>query len=93
VNRRAPTPISVAEPVEGTRANAYRVVRRFADEWLASAQLMILNAAIYCTLVVQDIVIVRSAEPWLTSRGENTIASSALNYRPDRAYSALRIFG
>jgi hypothetical protein len=44
--------------VEGTRANACRVVRRFADEWFASAQLMILNAAIYCTLVVQGIVLV-----------------------------------
>ena len=36
--------------------------------------LMIWNAAIYCTLVIQDIVIVSSAEPWLISRGENAIA-------------------
>jgi hypothetical protein len=35
---------------------------------------MIWNAAIYCTLVVQDIVIVGSAEPWLISHGENAIA-------------------
>lgn len=42
--------------------------------------LMILNAAIYYTLVVQDIVIVGSAEPWLISRGENAITSWALNY-------------
>ena len=40
--------------------------------------LMIWNAAIYCTLVVQDIVIVGSAEPWLMSRGENAIASWTL---------------
>jgi hypothetical protein len=31
-------PISGVEPVEGARANAYRVVRQFAEEWLASAQ-------------------------------------------------------
>jgi hypothetical protein len=31
-------PISGVEPVEGTCANAYRGVRQFADEWLASAQ-------------------------------------------------------
>jgi hypothetical protein len=36
--------------------------------------LMIWNAAIYCTLVVQDIVIVGSAESWLISRGDNAIA-------------------
>jgi hypothetical protein len=39
--------------------------------------MMIWNAAIYCTLVVQDIVIVGSAEPWLMSRGENAVASWA----------------
>ena len=42
--------------------------------------LMIWSAAIYCTLVVQHIVIVGSAEPWLISRGENAVASRALNY-------------
>ena len=55
--------------------------------------LMIWDVAIYCTLVVQDIVIVASAEPWLMSHGENAIASWAL-ISPDRGYSAaLRIFG
>jgi hypothetical protein len=39
--------------------------------------MMIWNAAIYCTLVVQDIVIVGSAEPWFMSRGENAVASWA----------------
>ena len=54
---------------------------------------MIWNAAIYCTLVVQDIVIVGSAKPWLISHGENSIASWAL-ISPDRGYSAaLRILG
>jgi hypothetical protein len=36
--------------------------------------LMICNAAIYCTLVVQDIVMVGGAEPWLMSHRENAIA-------------------
>jgi hypothetical protein len=31
-------PISGVEPVEGTRANAYRGVRQFAEEWLDSTQ-------------------------------------------------------
>jgi hypothetical protein len=35
---------------------------------------MIWNAAIYSTLVVQNIVIVGSAEPWLISHGQNAIA-------------------
>jgi hypothetical protein len=39
--------------------------------------MMIWNAAIYCALVVQDIVIVGSAEP-CKSRDENAIASWAL---------------
>jgi hypothetical protein len=66
--------------VEGTRASAYRGVRQFADEWLAMLNLMISNDAIYWTLVVPDIVIGGSAEPWLISRGENAIVSRALNY-------------
>jgi hypothetical protein len=70
-------PISRVEPVEGTRANAYRACASFLKNGATVLTLMIWNAAIYCTLVVQDIVIVGSAEPWLISHGENAIASWA----------------
>jgi hypothetical protein len=56
--------------------------------------LMIWNAAIYCTLVVQDIVIVGSAEPWLISRGETPSRLGPEIIGPGRGYSAaLRILG
>jgi hypothetical protein len=80
VNRPAAMPISVAGPVEGTRANAYRGFAGLLTNGSPVLNLTILNAAIYYTLVVQDIVIVGSAEPWLISRGENVITSWALNY-------------
>jgi hypothetical protein len=51
---------------------------------------MILNAAIYCTLVVEDIVIVGSAEPWLISRGENAIAPWATLLSVDSAETVER---
>jgi hypothetical protein len=39
--------------------HAYRSVRRFAEEWLDDVQYDDLDCrAVYCTLVVQDIVIV-----------------------------------
>jgi hypothetical protein len=66
-------------------------VRQFAGSPVLN--LMIWKAAIYCALVVQDIVIVGGAEPWLMSLDENAIASWAL-IAPDRGYSAaLRILG
>jgi hypothetical protein len=51
-------PVSVADPVEGTRANAYRGFAGLLTNGSPVLNLMIWNAAIYCTLVVQDIVVV-----------------------------------
>jgi hypothetical protein len=66
--------------VEGIRANAYRRFAGLLTNGSPVLNLMISNDAIYWTLVVPDIVIGGSAEPWLISRGENAIASRALNY-------------
>ncbi len=73
-------PISGLEPVEGARANAYRACASLLKNGSTVLNLMIWNAAIYCTLVVQDIVIVGSAEPWLISHGENAIAAWGPNF-------------
>jgi hypothetical protein len=42
----------------------------YAAEILVGPNLVVGNRTIYCTLVVQDVVIVGCAEPWFTSRGE-----------------------
>ena len=45
---------------------------------------MVWNAAIYCTLVVRDILMVSLAEPWFTSRSENAFASWAASRTKER---------
>jgi hypothetical protein len=51
-------PISGVESVEGARKNAYRGGTSSLKNGSTVLNLMIWNAAIYCTLVVQDIVMV-----------------------------------
>jgi hypothetical protein len=48
---------------------------------LLTPNLVISNAAIYWTLVVQDIDVVDSPEPWFTSRGEQVVGSPAQHAR------------